>query len=147
MIEDPTGAVFTVFSGRNLQPRRRTMERGCHVWDALLSTDPDRAAAFYGALFNWRIDPPDGQGRRIVRNLARSVTSQIREPADGPEGPKSRWNIGFAVDDIAAYTARVEGAGGKVVADANADVEFFVTDPVGAQFSVKQIGQKKSWLD
>ena len=148
MIEDPMGAVFTVFSGRNLQPRRRTMEHGCHVWDALLSPDPDRSAAFYGAMFNWRIDPPDQHGRRVVRNLARSITSQIREPEIDTADEKSRWSIGFAVDDADGFVARVEAAGGSVIADQKGDaLEYFAMDPIGAKFAVKQIGQRKNWID
>jgi len=148
MIEDPLGAVFTVFSGRNLQPRRRNMEQGCHVWDALLSEDPDKSADFYSKMFNWRIDEPDASGRRVIRNLARSVTSHIREPESDAPNQRSRWNVGFAVRDMPAFVSAVEAAGGSVVADAtNEGVEFFVADPIGARFSVKQIGQKKKWLD
>ena len=148
MIEDPQGAIFTVFSGRNLQPRRRGMEHGCHVWDALLTRDADAAAEFYGKLFNWRIDPPDANGRRLVRNLARSVTGQIREPEHNRPDEPARWSIGFAVDDLPAFVARTEAAGGEVIADATGDgVEVFVSDPNGARFSVREIGQKRTWID
>lgn len=148
MIEDPLGAVFTVFSGRNLQPRRKTMEDGCHVWDSLLSEDPDASAEFYGGLFNWRIDPPDADGRRLIRNLARSATSQIRKP-DVIDGDKpSRWNVGFAVNDLPDFLARVKGAGGNVVANGSTPgKETFVADTNGARFSVRKIGQSKTWLD
>ena len=148
MISDPFGAVFTIFSGRHLQPRKRQMQAGLHVWDELVTPDPDRAAEFYSELFDWKIDAPDPEGRRVIRNLAGSVTAEMRPSITNQSGT-ARWCVGFGVSDSAAFRDAVSAAGGtlpKPVARGSRGQEV-AADPVGAVFAVMNVRNKKLWID
>lgn len=149
MLEDPLGARFTIFTGNHLQPRRRNMVDGSHAWDELLTPDVEAATAFYGELFNWKFDPPDTTGRRLVRNLALSITSEFRPvPADAQAGVAG-WKTGFATTsarETIAATLKVGGREMNVPGLVTRD-EHFLADQNGSIFAIKEIGQRRTWLD
>jgi len=148
MIEDPTGAIFTIFAGRHLQPRKRVLQAGLHVWDELLTPDMDAAASFYTELFDWKIDAPDNKGRRLIRNLAGSVTGEMRQIPRGDDS-KGRWCVGFGARNADAVLKNVLTAGGSeaAVAASGPRGQRLATDPVGAVFSVMSTGGKRLWVD
>jgi len=111
---------------------------GTPCWVDLGTPLPDRAADFYGALFGWSVDAPDGDGYRLCRLDGRLVAAL--GPSVDPGAPY--WTTSIAVDDVDASAARILAAGGSVVAgpaDAGASGRFAVAvDTVGAPVSLWQ---------
>lgn len=68
--------------------------------------DVERAVAFYGAVFGWRVAPgSDPQGRQV----------RDREPHLGLHGgnPRSTLNCCYAVEDVQRAVERVRSSGGR----------------------------------
>lgn len=72
--------------------------------------DPDRGAAFYGALLGWTFDSGQPTGRQVDE-----VTPQVGmfngQRADGSVAQGAI--LGYRVDDVAAIVTRVRSAGGS----------------------------------
>ena len=116
-------------------------EPGAVVWTEQISRDPDRARAFYGAVFGytfaatdgapdyWTITPPG-----VTESVAGLGTWQ-GAVADAPP----HWMTYFLVDNVDDTVATAEGAGGTAV-QPPADTPFgriaVLVDPAGAMFSV-----------
>lgn len=119
---------------------------GSPNWIDLGSPDIDAAAAFYGAVFEWRFISagPDAGGYGFFQKGAKIVG------ALGPlteEGAKSAWTTYFQSDDIQATARDVLADGGTVRAEPM-DVmgegwmaQF--TDPQGAEFAAWQPARTK----
>lgn len=130
-------------------PKRSSYPPGTPCWVDLETTDQAPARAFYGDLFGWDFeDRPTGDGGLYSMALtgggiatAIGPRGPVREPAGGPPV----WRTYLAVDDVDAATARVAGAGGRVVAqpyDVNvAGRTTLVLDPAGAAVALWQAGR------
>ncbi|MBB4665029.1 VOC family protein [Conexibacter arvalis] len=121
---------------------RDSYEPGTPNWVDHASDDPERAAEFYGALFDWEredVMPPDAPGRYVICRLrGRDVAAVGSQMEEGPPA----WNTYVAVDDADAAAERASAAGGTVLA---APFDVFdagrmavVQDPGGAVFSLWQ---------
>jgi predicted enzyme related to lactoylglutathione lyase len=139
VLEDPTGARFAVWQGRNLLGFQVRDEPGSPCWFELVTADLEAAAEFYGALFGWET------GRRAKGRLD-TILVKGQRPVAGMTGSPverdhaSRWTIHFAVADRAASCKRIQGSGGSV-APAQADGvprAMPVADPHGASFSIAE---------
>lgn len=108
---------------------------GTPTWLELEVSDPEKAAAFYGAVFHWSYEPgPAGTVRCLLRG--RTVAG-LREAATDPQ-----WAMYFATDDCDRTAERIATAGGKVLVE---PAEFgdaariaYAQDPVGARFGLWQ---------
>jgi uncharacterized protein len=86
------------------------------IWIDLGTTDPDASRAFYSKLFGWQIEVnPDPQygGYALAKSGGHDVAGI--GPQMSPDAP-SAWSIYIATDDADALAAKVEAAGGKIVA-------------------------------
>ena len=149
MIEDPFGARFTMFSGSHMQPRSTVMEDGEHFWDELYTSEPKAAAAFYSAVFNWKVEPPNEHGAARVNNIAGSPTTAIHAiPGAADPTRRAFWTVGFSVTDTSEFKTRLERAGGKPSTFKNParPRDVFVRDPRGAGFFVSNIEPKRGWF-
>jgi predicted enzyme related to lactoylglutathione lyase len=113
----------------------------------LSSTDVDKAKAFYGKLFNWKLeDMPMGDG---------FVYTMIGVGDDGTgggmmkqmmPGAPSFWLPYVDVDDIQAATKQAKSLGATVMKDVTEipDMGFFsvITDPTGAALGLWQTKPK-----
>jgi predicted enzyme related to lactoylglutathione lyase len=137
VLEDPSGANFAVWQGRNLLGFQVRDEPGSPCWFELVTSDVERAVGFYDALFGW--------GRRASKGpldpvlLARNghpIAGARRLPAGGDARP--RWTTHFAVADCDASRERILGSGGSAEpAQAHrAGRAAAVTDVHGAPFSI-----------
>ena len=162
-IADPDGAELRVW-----QPGYRhgaQLVNAPSTWNStdLTTADPDRAMAFYGAVFGWEAQPVDfgdadsfmlrqpGYGDFLaIRDP--EITQRHAEPGV-PEGfsdaigwmttadRSTRWAVTFAVDGTDAVVERAEQLGGVVVSpptDHGGGVVRVATlrDPQGADFIV-----------
>lgn len=113
---------------------------GVPCWVEAAVPDPDEAAAFYGALFSWELEntlPVDAGGPYLVARLDGEDAAAIA-PRRGEAPPA--WNTYVWVESADATAAKVEEAGGTVVAPPFDVVEAgrmaVCADREGAAFSL-----------
>jgi len=139
--QDPTGASFGLWEARTMIGMSIANEPGAVVWNEQISSDPEQARGFYGAVFGygfaamagepayWTITPPGGQ--ESVGGLG---TWQGALEGVGPH-----WMTYFLVENVDDAVATAEGAGGTTVRAA-AETPFgrmaVIADPTGAVFTV-----------
>lgn len=141
---DPTGASFNLWQARGRGGAQLVNAGGTWNWSDLHTTDPDRAKAFYGAVFGWEartLDLGFGQATMLCvpgyGDFLASLDPDLerRHAEDGvPEGfsdaigwmatvasgtstgaMASAWKVTFSVDDTDAVVDRAVQAGGKVL--------------------------------
>lgn len=90
---------------------------GAFSWNELMTTDPQAAAAFYGALFGWTSKDMDmGTGPYHVQNLGdTSVAGIMGMPPDGPPGMPPCWGCYVTVSNVDETLARCSALGGKTL--------------------------------
>jgi predicted enzyme related to lactoylglutathione lyase len=108
----------------------------------LSTTDPDKAKAFYGQLFSWKLeDMPMGPG----------MTYTMIQPGEGtggglmkqviPNAP-SAWLAYVIVDDVKAATAKAKSLGATVMKDVTEVPKMgwftIIIDPTGAALGLWQ---------
>jgi predicted enzyme related to lactoylglutathione lyase len=121
---------------------------------ALSSRDPERAKAFYGALFGWTTEALEmGGGEVTMWRLPGYVGGEPEQPVSrevvatmttADEGTSPHWSADFWIADIDDATARVPELGGKVLQESY-DVpgtplrQAVLADPAGTVFSATQV--------
>lgn len=122
--------------------KRGGMSRhGRFIWNELLTSDPDAATAFYGAVFGWRFEdyPFSRIGRYRLAFVAGDpvpVAGMLEWPADEPG---AGWFSYMEVDDLDDAVEAVAREGGRVSAprtvEGVGDVAY-ATAPCGASFAL-----------
>jgi|APTNR8051073442_1049403.scaffolds.fasta_scaffold24711_2 hypothetical protein len=98
---------------------------GTFVWNELMTSDVDRAEAFYGALLGWRFErvnatnprqpaTPDGPSYTLIRAGDRENGGMMSLDDAGMAGLPSHWTSYIAVDDVDAAVRETERLGGSV---------------------------------
>lgn len=163
VVTDPEGAAFCLWQAREQKGAGVVNEHGALNFNGLATSDPERAKAFYGAVFGWEtLALPSG-----VMWTLRGYGDHLEEASPGlrqqmaqmgaPEGfidvvaalnpiaddspTPPHWSVTFAVDDADATAARARELGGEVVAgpfDAPWIRMAVIKDPQGATFIASQ---------
>lgn len=118
---------------------------GSFIWYELMTTDPDAATAFYGAVVGWKIvGQPDPAGEIDYRHIIRDdgsgnggVLGLTGEMCDG--GARPCWLGYLSVADVDDAVRAIEADGGKLLMPAfDLDVGriAMVLDPQGVPFYV-----------
>jgi predicted enzyme related to lactoylglutathione lyase len=114
---------------------------GAFSWSELVTTDPARAAEFYGQLFGWNVKAPDEAmgGYRVVQLADASVAGIMAMPKDAPPMPP-HWGCYVTVADTDQTVQRCIALGGKALMPAM-DIPgvgrmAVLQDPQGAVLSV-----------
>jgi predicted enzyme related to lactoylglutathione lyase len=106
----------------------------------LNSTDVAKSKAFYGKLFDWRLED--------IPNDAAGGTYTMISVGDGtgggmmksPPGAPSMWLAYVLVDDIEAATKKAKSLGAKVMKDVTEVMDMgwlsIITDPTGAMLGL-----------
>lgn len=123
-------------------------EPGIPCWVDHGSADPDRAAAFYRAMFGWEATdamPPEAPGKYFMCSLrGREVAAIGSQPQ---EGVPAMWNTYIATESADETAARVRDSGGTVLMDPfdvfDAGRMAVFADPGGAVFCVWQAGRTR----
>lgn len=120
----------------------RTYPEGVTSWVDLEVPDVEEAIRFYGRLFGWTFAdaaPPEAPFRYVIAQLDGADAAAV---ATAEPGAPVAWNTYISVDDADAAAARVESAGGSVVArpaDAGEGGRMAAcTDPSGVAFRLWQ---------
>jgi len=124
-------------------PTRDSTPVGAPCWVDLMSADTERARAFYGELFGWKLDEPDEDfGGYANFSLDGQLIAGLMGKMD--ESMPDVWSVYLAVEDAAATVAEVERRGLPVMVPPMAVGELgtmaVVGDPSGAVIGMWQPG-------
>jgi predicted enzyme related to lactoylglutathione lyase len=140
VLQDPTGAVVSVWQPNRHIGARILREPGTLGWTELVTRDTDAAEKFYTQLFGWETKTGGGYTEFIVGSTPDAGMMKIDEKW-GHVPP--HWMPYFQVDDCDASAARATGLGGRVNVPPN-DIPHvgrfsMLSDPQGAMFSIIKI--------
>jgi uncharacterized protein len=117
---------------------------GVPCWVDTGHPEPDAAVEFYRGLFGWDLQdnmPPGSDGRYYIARLHGGEVAGIGSQMSDTPTPAA-WTTHIAVADADEAAARIQAAGGTVVAGPfdvfDAGRMAVATDPEGAVFSVWQ---------
>jgi predicted enzyme related to lactoylglutathione lyase len=125
---------------------RTSYASGTPNWIDVQTTDTKAAKQFYSSLFGWNfVDYPIDEANGVYYSMGMLKDHEVAAVAPlGPEqaGVPPHWNSYVSVDDVDGATAKVESAGGKVMAPPmdvmDAGRMSVVQDPTGAVFMLWQ---------
>lgn len=172
VITDPEGAAFCLWEARSHRGARVVNEHGALNFNGLVTRDPERAKAFYGVLFGWRLlELPagamwalPGYGDHLEEGTPglRKMMEQMKAPegfidvvaavtplAPGDSQTPAHWSVTFGVDDADTAAAKARALGGEVVAgpfDAPWSRMTVIKDPQGATLIASQFVAENSDL-
>jgi len=115
---------------------------GSIIWVDLMSSDAEKARAFYSGLFGWNIavGGPES-GHYGIASLDGKMAAGVGPLPPGAQFP-SAWSVYFASDNVDTTVAKVTEQGGKVMVppmDVMEEGRMAVCiDPTGATFGVWQ---------
>jgi predicted enzyme related to lactoylglutathione lyase len=165
VLADPEGAVFCVWQADEHKGAQIVNEPGSVNFNTLSTCDPERARAFYRAVFGWQTIGLDGGIQMwtlpTYGDFLEQTDPGLRErmaQSDAPDGFEdvvaalnplagdqtdvpAHWGVTFAVDDADATAKRAWELGGKVLAapfDAPWVRLTVITDPQGATFTASK---------
>lgn len=102
----------------------------------LNTTDPAKAKAFYGKLFDWQLEDvpmPNGEKYTMIKPGAGTGGGMMKHPVPGAP---SAWLAYVEVDDINATTQKAKSLGATVMADVKEIMGMgwmsVIIDPTGA---------------
>lgn len=138
VLQDPTGAVFSVWEARKQTGMGVIDEPGAFCWGELVTRDTKKADEFYKALFGWgtKTDPGGYTEWTLGSESIGGMLAVSPEWGDVPP----HWGVYFQVTDCDATVSKVQELGGKALMgpqDITGVGRFaVVSDPQGASFSV-----------
>jgi predicted enzyme related to lactoylglutathione lyase len=143
--QDTEGAVFSLLQPGRHQGAGLVNEVGSWTWNNLLTRDPDAAAEFYGKVFGWSRNQPDGapdyiwnwqmEGQRWPEGLAGLMAMGTDMPSDAPP----HWQVYLAVEDLEKALELTKSARGRPIfgpIDIPVGRLAVAFDPQGAAFAL-----------
>ncbi|MFZ1545973.1 MAG: VOC family protein [Candidatus Nitrotoga sp.] len=139
---DPQGAVFAVLASSSGDPPDVLAVPGEWIWSSLITSNPDTAAAFYQALFDYEVfDLPADEG---TQHLMLASDNHVRASANSLPANKPNvhphWLNFVRVEDAIKVTAKIVALGGRVLVEPRVDRHggkvAVVTDSSGALFGL-----------
>ena len=147
VLQDPTGAVFSVWQPKENIGAELFGEPGALAWNELYTTKTAAAAAFYGGLFGWSVrSGPSPGGEYFEYRLGdQSACGMLEIKKEWGEVPP-HWSIYIAVGDLDDALKNAKDMGASEVMPPM-DIEdvgriCLIRDPQGAHVSLMQIDPK-----
>jgi predicted enzyme related to lactoylglutathione lyase len=119
--QDTEGAVFALWQPGELKGAQLVNEPGCWTWNNLMTRDVDAAKDFYGQVFGWRAEQPEGvpdyiwnwhlDGQRWPEGLGGLMRMGAEMPSDAPP----HWQVYLVVENMDAALEKNNGAGGSLI--------------------------------
>ncbi len=142
VIQDPQGAVISVFAPSNPLGDDTPPSTGHFSWHELATSDMEAATEFYRAMFGWSAINDHDMGPigiyRIYGRGERPLGGMFTKPAEMPGPPM--WLYYISVDDLESTLVAVKALGGAVLYGPHevpgGDLIAQCTDPQGAMFSL-----------
>ena len=145
VLQDPTGAVFCVWQGKEHIGAKILYEPGALCWSELTTRDTNAAEAFYTSLFGWTAKhaaPSAGMDYTEFQQQGKSTVGMMEMPPNMPPAVPSYWMPYFQVADCDASTAQARQLGASVMVgpqDVSKTGRFTILkDPQGGMFAVFQ---------
>ena len=144
VLSGPDGAVFAILASATGDPGDYLAEPGEWIWSVLLTSDPDKAAKFYRAVFGYDLfDLPSADGLEHVvlssQDYARAVINSL--PKDSRHR-RAHWLNFVRVADTDATAAKAVTLGGRVLVEPRVDRHggkiALLADPAGAPFGIME---------
>jgi predicted enzyme related to lactoylglutathione lyase len=148
VLADPTGAPVCVWQPGVRQGAQLVNEARAWSMSQLSTPDPERAAAFYAAVFGWTTEAfgpftlfrlPGYVGGKPQQPVSREVVAAM---AAAEAGESPRWSADFWVADVDAVVASAERLGGSTIAppiDSPTGKTAVLADRAGVSFSVSSV--------
>lgn len=142
MFQDPQGGVTALYRSNDGDGPDDEPKPGEWAWESLMTTDVPAAIAFYQDVLGWGTAPMgDGATTLFTRE---GGAKQLANVSPVTPGLPTHWLSYVLIVDSAATSAKIEAAGGKVVAPTfEIPGVGFITvaqDPHGATFCTWQPG-------
>ena len=138
---DPQGAVFAVLNSHSGDPPDVIAAHGEWIWGAVITRDPNAAAAFYQDVFGYEVFelPSDARGEHLLlasQNYARVGVNPLPQASDA----QPHW-LGFVrVSDVPHAADAAKTLGGRVLVESHNDrhggTVALLEDPAGAAIGV-----------
>lgn len=125
VLTDASGVAFSLWEGEERAGAQLVDEPGAWAMSALHTASPDRAAAFYGSVFGWRLESVPQAPLKLWRlpghtsgephgAMPTDVVAVMAPIEDASEVPP-HWAVNFRVDDVDATAERAVALGGTLV--------------------------------
>ena len=137
-IQDPAGAVVSLWQPRGLIGARLVNEVGAWSWNELVTADLDAAKAFYGDLFGWQAEDLPAAIPRASFTMENLLTGGVHSPTE-QEVDAARWTVSFRVADADKSATVAQDLGGRILLppmDIPIGRFAIVSDPSGAAFTI-----------
>lgn len=124
---------------------------GSPCWIDLMTSDTDKAKAFYNALFGWTYETGDEEkyGGYITASKDGKLVAGIMQKQEGMEAMPDLWTTYLRTDDIKATTEAVGANGGQVFMEPMDVPEqgsmAMYADSSGASIGAWQFGEMKGY--
>ena len=140
VIQDPTGAFFSIWEAKDHIGTTVTGESGTFCWADLSTPDPVRAKQFYEDLLGWKIGPAANYPPEylVIQHGSQPIAGIGPLAQRNPQVP-AHWMLFFLASDVDGIAAKAKELGGVVhvppisMGEARMSV---LADPQGAMFSV-----------
>ncbi len=115
VLQDPTGAVFSIWQPKGNNGLGITGEPGSFCWADLNTPRPEHAKRFYSALFGWElmVGENDSSGYLHIKNGETFIGGVPPAGQRDPNAP-AHWMIYFWVSDVDATAAQAKELGAKL---------------------------------
>ncbi len=150
VIQDPTGAVFSLWQPRSHIGARVVMEPGAFCWNELYTTDPKKAGAFYSELLGWsgeKMPIPSGEYTIFTSGTGGMASGMMAIPKEWAGMPPN-WLVYFAVADCEESVEKATSLGASVTVPPmdvpNVGRMSILADPQGAAFAVIKLADPAS---
>jgi hypothetical protein len=152
VLADPTGAPLCAWQSGERRGAQLVNEPGAWSMSHLATPDPERAAAFYGALFGWTTETfGEGDAAVTMFRLPGYVGGEPEQPVSrevvalmsaAQDDGAPAWGVNLWDRDVDATAARAVELGGRVLAapfDTPISRMAVLADPHGAPFSISNV--------
>ncbi len=144
VLADPQGAVFAVLQSSSGDPADLMADTGDWIWSSLITTDPEKDADFYKAVFGYEVYTlPDAlDAQHLILASDKFARASINPIPSAWTNAKPRWLNYIRVDDATATCVKVTALGGRVLEQPHIDRHggkvAVVADPQGAAFGLME---------
>lgn len=146
IIADPTGATIGMWQSGDTTGYDFEGKPGGPVWFEMMTTQFDKAAEFYTAVFDFDLQmmPDSGDMRYATNGSMDESSSGMCDTSVFPDGAGSYWRVYIGIDSTDESLSKLKELGGKII-DGPDDSPFgritTIADPSGAQLQLSAMSE------
>lgn len=115
-IQDPTGAVFSIWETRGFQGMSAFSEtKGVPGWFELVTPDLDTSARFYSELFNWSLDMRNTSNEYLLFNIGGQIAGGMKAISNEMIDTSCTWRVYYTVTDCRDMLVKAQSLGVKLL--------------------------------